>query len=86
MNYMNHYPEAIDNESSIDDNVAFLGITKSVLNRATSNLGDVINTSEDEIKDSIKNIKSVNDILEDGEIIKTIFVLSGVYSNVKVSK
>ena len=33
-----------------------------------------INASEDEIKDSIKNIKSVNDILEDGEIVKTIFV------------
>ena len=33
-----------------------------------------INASEDEIKDSIKNIKSVKDILEDGEIIKTIFV------------
>ena len=33
-----------------------------------------INASEDEIKDSIKNIKSVNDILEDGKIVKTIFV------------
>ena len=33
-----------------------------------------IDASENEIKDSIKNIKSVKDILEDGEIVKTIFV------------
>ena len=33
-----------------------------------------IDASENEIKDSIKNIKSVKDVLEDGEIVKTIFV------------
>ena len=33
-----------------------------------------IDASEDDVKDNMKNIKSVKDILKDGEIIKTIFV------------